>query len=321
MIRKWTTANIPDQIGRTVIITGANSGLGYQTALALAHKQAHIIMACRNEEKGRAARHTIMQQHPKASVTVMPLDLADLASISKFAEAFLAQYDRLDLLINNAGIMIPPHRHTIDGFELQFSTNHLGHFALTGHLLERLLEQPNSRIVTISSIVAHIGWMRFDDLMSKRRYNRWLAYGQSKIANILFALELQRRLTAAKATTLSVAAHPGGSNTNLQYTGVGLDNSLFQKLLLLLFNPFLQNANRGALPQLYAATAPGVQGGDYYGPNGLLEIRGYPAKASFPWAAKSQDAARRLWQESEKLTGVTYDALFQQAESSFGSRN
>ncbi|MCB0213266.1 MAG: SDR family oxidoreductase [Anaerolineae bacterium] len=315
-MRKWTANDIPDQTGRIAIVTGANSGLGYQTALALAEKGAQVVMACRNAEKGEAARHKIRQQLPKASVAVMTLDLADLASISRFAVDFLAQYDRLDVLINNAGIMIPPRHHTIDGFELQLGTNHLGHFALTGHLLERLLEQPNSRVVTVSSIVAHIGWMRFDDLMSKRRYNRWLAYGQSKLANILFALELQRRLTAAKATTLSVAAHPGGSNTNLQYTGVGLDNSLFQKLLMLLFNPFLQNANMGALPQLYAATAPGVQGGDYYGPNGLLEISGYPATAGFPWAAKNEDTARRLWQESEKLTGVLYEALLKQAERS-----
>ena len=311
-IRKWTANDIPDQTGRIAIVTGANSGLGYQTTLALAEKQTHVIMACRNKEKGAAAYRKIRQQHPKAAVTVMALDLADLASISQFADAFLTQYNRLDLLINNAGIMIPPRRHTVDGFELQLGTNHLGHFALTGHLLERLLKQPNSRIVTISSVVAHIGWMWFDDLMSQRWYNRWLAYGQSKLANLLFALELQRRLLAVNATTLSVAAHPGGSNTNLQYTGVGLDNSLFQKLLMLLFNPFLQSPKMGALPQLYAATAAGVQGGDYYGP-ALLELSGYPAKAGFPWAAKSQDAARRLWQESEKLTGITYDALLQHA--------
>ena len=295
------------------VVSGATGAIGQAIARQLADKDYHVVLACRNEAKAQRTSATITQAAGNQDVRYVLVDVARKASVEALAEQWSG---RLDVLINNAGIMIPPRHHTIDGFELQLGTNHLGHFALTGHLLERLLEQPNSRVVTVSSIVAHIGWMRFDDLMSKRRYNRWLAYGQSKLANILFALELQRRLTAAKATTLSVAAHPGGSNTNLQYTGVGLDNSLFQKLLMLLFNPFLQNANMGALPQLYAATAPGVQGGDYYGPNGLLEISGYPATAGFPWAAKNEDTARRLWQESEKLTGVLYEALLKQAERS-----
>ncbi|MCB0163859.1 MAG: SDR family oxidoreductase [Anaerolineae bacterium] len=305
----WTTANIPDQTGRIAVITGANSGLGYQTALALASKNAHVVMACRNLPKANAACDKIRQQAPTASLAVMPLDLADLASIRTFAAAFLTRYDRLDLLINNAGIMIPPLCHTTDGFELQLGTNHLGHFALTGLLLERLIKQPNSRVVTISSIMAYIGRMKFDDLMHKRRYHRWLAYGQSKLANLLFALELQRRLAAAKVTTISLAAHPGGSATNLQHAGIDIDNAFFQKLLMLLLTPFLQSAVMGALPQLYVATAPGVQGGDYYGPGDWFEITGYPAQARLPRAARDHTAANRLWQESERLTGVSYDAL------------
>ena len=313
-IHHWTTANIPDQTGRIAVITGANSGLGYQTALALASKNAHVVMACRNLAKANAARDKILQQTPEASLTVMALDLADLASIRAFAAAFLTRYDRLDLLINNAGIMIPPLRHTADGFELQFGTNHLGHFALTSLLLERLMEQPNSRIVTVSSIVAHIGRIKFDDLMHQRRYNRWLAYGQSKLANLLFASELQRRLVAAKATPISLAAHPGGSTTNLQHAGIGIDNAFSQKLLMLLVSPFLQSAAMGALPQLYAVTAPGVQGGDYLGPGDWFGITGYPAKARLPWAARDQTAANQLWRESERLTGVSYDALIPQVE-------
>lgn len=314
-IRHWTTTNIPDQAGRMAIVTGANSGLGYQTALALASKNAHVVMACRNLAKANAARDKILQQARSASLIVMPLDLADLASIRTFAAAFLSRYDRLDLLINNAGIMIPPLRHTTDGFELQFGTNHLGHFALTGLLLERLMEQPNSRIVTISSIMAHIGRMKFDDLMHKGRYNRWLAYGQSKLANLLFALELQRRLTAAESTTISLAAHPGGSATNLQHAGIDIDNAFLQKLLMFLLNPFLQSAAMGALPQLYAATAPDGQGGDYYGPGGWFGITGYPAKARLPWAARNQTTAGRLWQASERLTGVNYDVLIPHPKS------
>lgn len=305
----WTVANIPDQTGRIAVITGANSGLGYQTALALASKNAHVVMACRNLPKANAACDKIRQQAPTASLAVMPLDLADLASIRTFAADFLTQYDRLNLLINNAGIMIPPLRHTTDGFELQLGTNHLGHFALTGLLLERLMEQPNSRIVTTSSIVAHIGRIKFDDLMHERRYHRWLAYGQSKLANLLFALELQRRLTAAQAATISLAAHPGGSATNLQRTGIDLDNAPVQRLLMAFLYPFLQSATMGALPQLYAATAPGVPGGDYYGPGDGFEITGYPAKARLPRAARDHPTATRLWHTSERLTGVNYNAL------------
>ncbi len=294
----WTAKDIPNQNGRVVIITGANSGIGWDTARVLAQKGATVIMACRSMQKANAAADQIKTLNPAGNVVVMPLDLGDLDSVRAFATSFRAQYDRLDLLINNAGVMIPPYGKTVQGFEKQFGINHLGHFALTGLLLDRLNATPGARIVTVSSGSHRFGIINFDDLNWERGYPPQRAYGQSKLANLLFTYELQRRLTAAGQSTLAVAAHPGWTATNLQqYSGA------FQRL-----NPiFAQTTEMGALPTLYAATAPDVQGGDYFGPGGFLEMRDYPKKVGSSARSHDEGVARRLWQVSEQLSGVQYE--------------
>jgi len=293
--KSWTSENIPDQNGRVAIITGANSGIGYETARALAHKGATVIMACRCTEKGPAAAKSITGENPPGAVEVMQLDLADLSSIQNFAQTFNQKYDRLDLLINNAGVMMLPQRQeTADGFEMQFGTNHLGHFALTGLLLETILNTPGARVVTVSSTAQRFGKIGFDDLNAKESYNRAGAYGQSKLANMLFTYELQRRFEAAGIDTIAVAAHPGWTTTNLQ-----------RHTRLRLFNPlFAQSPEMGALPTLYAATAPDVKGSDYFGPGGFMEIRGLPKKVNSISRSHDQAAAAKLWSASEELTGL-----------------
>lgn len=301
--QKWTADNIPDQTGKVIIVTGANSGLGYETSLALARKGAQVVLACRNMEKGETAVSQIRQQVPDASLELMALDLADLASIRQFAGEFQASHDRLDVLINNAGIMAIPYRQTADGFEMQFGVNHLGHFALTGLLIDRIMRTDDSRVVTVSSNLHKQGKIDFDNLNGEQDYSKWGAYNNSKLANLLFAYELQRRLAASGSETLSVAAHPGYASTNLQ-SG---DSSWLQKLLLGLGNAILaQSAAMGALPTLYAATMPDVQAGNYYGPGGMGEMRGYPVKAQSSEASHDEATAVKLWQVSEQLTGVTY---------------
>ena len=293
----WTAKDIPDLSGKVTIITGANSGIGYDTARELAKKNATVIMACRNTEKGEAAAHSIVNEYPQAMVIVKQLDLSDLASVNSFAQEFHSEYDRLDMLINNAGVMAIPYEKTADGFERQFGTNHLGHFALTGLLLDLLLSTENSRVVTVSSTGHRTGRINFEDLNSEESYSKWGAYGQSKLANLLFAYELQRSLAAVGSTTISAAAHPGYTATNLQ-------SGTFFKFL----NPvFGQEQEMGALPTLYAATSPHVNGGDYIGPDGFMEQRGYPKKVRSNGSSHDEATARKLWQVSEKMTGVNFD--------------
>jgi NAD(P)-dependent dehydrogenase (short-subunit alcohol dehydrogenase family) len=298
---KWTTADIPDQTGRVAVITGANTGLGYETALALAAHGAHVVLAVRDLDKGKDAISRIVSQSPQADLALQELDLTSLESVRAASRQLRADHDRIDLLINNAGVMYPPKSTTKDGFELQFGTNHLGHFAFTGLLLDRLLPVAGSRVVTISSIGHRIrADIHFDDLQWEHGYNRVSAYGQAKLANLLFTYELQRRL-ASHGTTIAVAAHPGGSNTELMRHLPGWAASLYPVL-----EPIFQDAAMGALPQLRAATDPAVQGGQYYGPDGFGQTRGYPKIVGS--SKKSHDAGlqRRLWTVSEELTAVTY---------------
>jgi len=256
---KWTTKDIPDQNGKVVIVTGANSGIGFEASRALAGRGATVVMACRSLDKGEAAARQIRGEYPEAQLDLKQIDLADLSSVRAFAEDFLAEYERLDILINNAGVMATPYRKTVDGFELQFGANHLGHFALTGLLIELLKKTPESRIVTVSSYAHFIGRINFNDLGSEKSYQKWLAYGQSKLANVLFGYELQRRSARNGGNPISVVVHPGYAATNLQHT-----TTFFQML-----NPIMaQSQEMGALPTLYAATSPEIQGGEYIGPEG-----------------------------------------------------
>jgi NAD(P)-dependent dehydrogenase (short-subunit alcohol dehydrogenase family) len=298
---KWTTADIPDQTGRVAVITGANTGLGYETALALAAHGAHVVLAVRNLDKGKDAISRIVAQSPQADVALQELDLTSLESVRTAAHQLRADHDRIDLLINNAGVMYPPKSTTKDGFELQFGTNHLGHFAFTGLLLDRLLPVAGSRVVTISSIGHRIrADVHFDDLQWEHSYNRVSAYGQAKLANLLFTYELQRRL-APIGTTIAVAAHPGGSNTELMRHLPAWAASLYPVLA-----PMFQDAAMGALPQLRAATDPSVHGGQYYGPDGFSQTRGYPKVVGSSKKSHDPERQRRLWTVSEELTAVTY---------------
>jgi NAD(P)-dependent dehydrogenase (short-subunit alcohol dehydrogenase family) len=301
---KWTTSDVPDQSGRVAIVTGANTGLGFHTAAALAQTGAHVVLAVRNLEKGNLALARIVAAHPAADVTLHELDLSSLASVRAAAAALRKSYPRIDLLINNAGVMWTPKQVTDDGFEMQFGTNHLGHFALTGLLLDNLLPVRGSRVVTVSSMGHRLrAAIHFDDLQWEQRYDRIAAYGQSKLANLLFTYELQRRLAAGdQPTTTALAAHPGGSNTDLARNLPGIFKPAVAVLGPLLF----QGAAMGSLPTLRAATDPGVEGGQYYGPDGLGEQRGHPKVVSSSAQSHDEDLQRRLWTVSEELTGVTY---------------
>ena len=302
---RWTAKDIPDQKSRTAVVTGANSGLGFEAALALATAGAHVVLACRDQAKGEAALKRILEIEPDSDVRLEHLDLADLASVHTFASDFSAGHDGLDILVNNAGVMAIPRRETADGFEMQFGTNHLGHFALTGLLLDRLIARPGARVVMISSEVARIGRIRFGDLQSSRHYGKWTAYAQSKLANQLFTLELDRR--ASSKGIVSVAAHPGYAATNLQGVGPRMSGSKIMERVTDLENKvFAQTAAMGALPALYAATAPEVRGAQYFGPDQLFGMRGYPKQVHFVRAAKNPETARRLWETSEDLTGVKF---------------
>jgi NAD(P)-dependent dehydrogenase (short-subunit alcohol dehydrogenase family) len=290
-VSSWTPAEIPDQSGRTFVITGANSGIGLAAARELAGAGAHVVMAVRNLPKSRAAAAEL-RGDPEARA----LNLADLASVRAFAEGIDVD---IDVLVNNAGVMATPHHRTADGFELQLGTNHLGHFALTGLLLPRIQD----RVVTISSGAHRVGRINFDDLQSERSYHRWPAYCQSKLANLLFMYELQRRLGIAGSPVRSVAAHPGYAATNLQ----SHTESIQDRIMALGNRIFAQSDEQGAWPTLYAATMPDLAGGSYVGPDGFLEQRGNPRLVGSSAAARDEDTARRLWQASEELTGVRYD--------------
>ena len=306
----WTSHHMPDLSGKTCIVTGGNSGLGYEAALQLAGKGARVVLACRNTEKARDAIEAITSAKPGASLEAMELDLASLTSVRGFAKNFLDTHGALDVLCNNAGVMALPHRRTPDGFEMQFGTNHLGHFALTGLLLERLLGTPGARVVTVSSTMHRTGKIHFDDLQWERRYSKWGAYGQAKLANLLFTYELQRKLDAKGASLITVACHPGYAATNLQATGPRMQGSkLMERMTQVANRLFSQSAAMGALPTLYAATSPEVRGGDYIGPDGFMENRGHPKKVRSNARSRDQSAAARLWELSESLTGVHYEAL------------
>jgi NAD(P)-dependent dehydrogenase (short-subunit alcohol dehydrogenase family) len=297
MSARWTTEDVPGQQGRLAVVTGANTGLGFETAQALAARGASVVLAVRNVEKGKQAAARIAAATPGATVTVQELDLSSLDSVRTAAAGLRAGHPRIDLLICNAGVMYPPKQTTGDGFELQFGTNHLGHFALTGLLLERMLPVPGSRVVTVSSVGHRMqARINFDDLQWERSYSRVRAYGQSKLANLMFTYELQRRLSAA-GTTIAVAAHPGFAATELmRHTPVA---AVVTPL-------FSQDAAMGALPVLRAATDPGVLGGQYYGPGGFLGLRGYPKLVASSRRSHDEAVQRRLWAVSEELTGVTF---------------
>ena len=301
---QWTVERIGDQGGRTAVITGANSGIGFETAKELAAHGATVILACRDEAKGRDAAERITAAVPGASVDVVQLDLASLASVREAAERIRSRRPRLDLLINNAGLMMPPSGRTEDGFELQIGTNHLGHFALTGRLLDLLLAAPGSRIVTVSSFGHRQGRIDLDDLsFDRREYRRGAAYGQSKLANIMFTYELQRRLAEAGAKTIAVTLAPGAVPTELQRHVSDRTRLLGDFLMRTLGQP---DAATGALSTLRAATDPAAKGGEYYAPDGFMGWKGHPAAAQSSSRSRDTDIQRRLWAESERLTGVTY---------------
>ena len=293
----WTFDSIPDQSGRVAIVTGANTGIGFETASMLAQKGAEVVLACRSSAKGQSAVDRIQAGQPAGSAKLQMLDLSDLESVGTFSTEFRDRHDRLDLLILNAGVMVPPASKTAQGFELQFGVNHLGHFALTGRLLPLVQCTESSRVVVVSSTAASMGKMNFEDLHFTRGYKPWPAYGQSKLANQLFTLELQRRFEAAEIPTLVTAAHPGWTVTDLQRTSGLMD----------FLNPFFgMKPEQGALPTLRAATDPATQGGAYYGPHGVMQIRGYPVVIDMVKNALKPDHAARLWEISEELTGVRY---------------
>ncbi len=310
MSNRWNSANISDQTGRTVLVTGGNSGLGFHTCRLLAAKGARVLLASRSPQRGRKARTEILQEFPGAQLETVDLDLADLESVRRCAENLGADLDRLDLLVNNAGVMAIPRQETVQGFERQFGVNYLGHFALTGALLPLLLATPGSRIVNVSSIAHRHGRINFDDLHGQRKYSPFGAYAQSKLANLLFTLELQRRLASKDAGTICASAHPGFSATNLQYVAAREKGSRFELIVMRILNAlFSQSAEQGALPQLYAAAATGVRGGDYFGPDRWMQTRGLPKKVRAKETAYDQEAAQELWRRSVEMTAESFDQL------------
>lgn len=305
---QWDENSVPDQQGKLALITGANSGIGFEAARVLAQRGAQVILACRNQDKAIQAMARIRESAPKAQLHFLPLDLSSQESVHALAKLFYEQYEELDYLINNAGVMWLPKSLTKDGFEAQIGTNHLGHYALTGLLLPALLNKNGARIVTISSIAHRGGNIDFDDLFfEKRPYGKHKAYAQSKLANLVFAIELDRRLNQHGAQTLSVAAHPGVANTNLAVPGFEQSKSGILASAMKVLTPIVaQDTLKGALPTLYAATEANVKSGDYIGPTGFYEAFGYPGLARVARRARNPDIGRRLWQESEKLTGIEY---------------
>ena len=298
----WTAADIPDQSGRLALITGASSGLGLETARALVRRGATVVLGCRSRQRSEQARTSLLADAAGGAINLLDLDLADLASVRAAGRELADRYGRLDLLINNAGVMGLPRSLTSDGFEMQFGVNHLGHFALTMALLPLLRARPASRVVTVTSGAQYFGRIAFDDPQGERRYDRWAAYGQSKLANVMFALELQQQLLAAGADVLSLAAHPGIARTNLQPASVAASGSWFEPLAYRVMGPLMQSSAMGALPQLFAATAPAARPGGHYGPDQLGGMRGYPKQVPVAPAATDGQQRLKLWQLSEQLT-------------------
>jgi NAD(P)-dependent dehydrogenase (short-subunit alcohol dehydrogenase family) len=303
---RWTAADVPDQHGRIAIITGGAGGLGLETARVLASRGATVVLAGRDPAKLKAASSELVAGQSGSSVHTAEIDLASLESVRKAAAELAGRYPNIDLLINNAGVMMPPYGLTKDGYELQFGTNHLGHFALTGLLIRQLLATPGSRVVTVSSNAHRTGRIDFADLNSSRRYRRMGAYGQSKLANLMFTYELQRRLDAAREQTIALAAHPGTARTDLTRHMSALSNAAMGPRFAPLTSRFVQNAAMGALPILRAATDPAAVGGTYYGPDGFAQLTGYPVVVTSTTRSHNRQAQRRLWVESEQLTGITY---------------
>jgi NAD(P)-dependent dehydrogenase (short-subunit alcohol dehydrogenase family) len=303
----WTFSDIPSQRGRSAVVTGTG-GLGYETALALARAGGEVILAGRNPKKGAASLARIEALVPAADIRFEPLDLASLASVKAFGERMLGRRNSLDVLINNAGVMTPPKRETTsDGFELQFGVNYLGHFALTAHLLPLLRKGRDPRVVNLSSLAHRSGTIQFDDLQAERRFSPWRTYQQSKLAMLMFALELQRRSDAQGWGLMSNAAHPGYARTDLMANGPGPNSPLV--MLGALLRPLSQSAAEGALPTLFAATSPAAVKGGYYGPGGFYEMKGPPKPAKIMPQAKDPKVAARLWEVSEKLTGTTFGGV------------
>lgn len=299
MTSKWTTENMPDQSGKVAIVTGANSGTGFETARELARKGATVVLACRSQSRGETAVSQISNENPNAKVELLLLDLGDLASVRRFSDEFNGRYDRLDLLINNAGVMIPPLGKTTDGFELQFGINHLGHFALTGHLLDQITSTPKARVVSVSS-AAHQRpntKIDFENLNAEKAYDKNAAYCQSKLANVHFTYELHKRFKAAGIDAIASAVHPGWVHSNL------MRHNLMFRIITPLFG---QSTAMGALPALYAATAPDVEGADYYQPDRMMGFRGHPEQARSSKQSYDTAVSAKLWTVSEELTGVAY---------------
>lgn len=303
---KWSTTNIPDLSGKQIIVTGGNSGLGFEAVKALAQKNAHVVLACRNLKKGEEARKKIVNLNPTSDILVMDLDLANIESIRNFVNKYIQNHSQLDVLINNAGIMMVPYGHTNDGFEKQLGTNHLGHFALTGLLLDVLKKTPKSRVVNVSSMAHKAGVMDFDNLLYEngKDYSPMKAYGRSKLSNLLFTYELQRFFELNKIDSTAIAAHPGVSDTNL------FDHAAPKWVLSLmkpLFSLMVQPADMGALPELRAATDPNVKGSEYYGPDGRQEMKGHPVVVKPTKNALNKVHAQKLWEMSEILTKIYYN--------------
>lgn len=303
---KWTTEHMPELSGKIIVVTGGNSGLGYESVKAFAMKGAEVVLASRSTEKGEEARTEILKAIPGGKIKVMQLDLGDLDSVRSFATAFRENYKKLDVLLNNAGIMMTPYFTTKDGFEAQIGTNHLGHFALTGLLMDVVLKTPGARIVNVSSSAHKNGEMDFTNLQYEngKGYKSMKAYGRSKLSNLLFTYELHRKLEAAKKDTITVAAHPGIAMTNLARH---LEGKFLYKILTPLFKRMAQDQAMGALPQIRASVDPGVKGSEYYGPDGKREFKGYPVVVQSNEASHHLKDAAQLWEESEKLTGVKID--------------
>lgn len=300
---KWTYKDMPDLTGKVAIVTGGNSGLGLESVRALAEKGAEVILASRSGERGEEAKSEILKDNPDAIIEVMRLDMVDLDCIRDFSKEFKKKYDRLDILMNNAGIMTTPYFKTKDGFEGQMGTNHLGHFALTAHLIDLIKKTGGARVVNVSSNAHKAGKMDFDNLLfdEGKDYSPMKSYGRSKLSNLLFTYELQRKFESNGTDAIAVAAHPGFSRTNLvRY----IDKKIAYKLLSPLIYPISQSAELGALPQVRAAVDPAVKGGEYYGPDGFGQMKGYPVKVESNGASHDREAASKLWEASEKLTGV-----------------